>query len=336
MHFNIIVGNHGELETLEPLAPLVNYVRSTLSVCGHSAAIVQQGLHSSAINLFLEHFPDVDSWLPRLRTLKQKHGLRIGVIATELMVGNTIPYARNGIYTVGPLAKDEYIERRVAGFNAVLPEVDFLWSFFRRTADEYKSRCKRSWYFPVGHVHSHPPELRTCVKDIDIAFFGTMTPHRLAILRQFARIGSLNTAFVGRQPDPGATTGIASSGFAPSYMLSSILDRARIGLNLTLCSADEADRGIDPRFASCTRVTEMLEHDVCIVSEEIPHDNPYRDYMVSAEAADLAEVCLELIQSGEWRSRGPDCGSRFRDKMDVRKICAPVIEETLDALAAPG
>jgi hypothetical protein len=271
-----------------------------------------------------------------LRALKQKHRLRIGVIATELLLQNTIPYAKHGIYNGDPDGKDEYIERRIAGFNAVLPEVDFLWSLFRRTADEYKSRCRLSWYFPVGHVHLHPSEFRKSVKDIDVVFFGMMTPHRLAILEKFSVDNSLNTAFVGLYPDPGSTPSFVSSGFVPSYMLSSILDRAKIGLNLTLCSAEESQLGIDPRFVSCMRVTKMLEHDVCIVSEEIPHDNPYAGYMISAAASQLPEVCLRLLRSGEWRHRGPQAAARFRDEMHVKKICAPVIDETVHALAASG
>lgn len=334
MHFNIVVGNHGDLDKLEPLAPLVNYVRSTLSVCGHTVTIVHNGLFKDAINLFLENFPDSDIWPAKLRGWKRKHGLKIGVIATELLLQNTIPYAQHGIYTKDPNEKGEYIQRRIAGFNAVVPEVDFLWSFLQRTADEYKSRCKISRFFPVGHVRYNPPQYPMPVKDIDVVFFGTMTPHRLSILEKFSARNSMNTVFVGRHPYPESSTALVSPGFYPSYMLASILDRAKLGLNLTLCSTNESTSGIDPRFVSCARVSEMLEHDVCIVSEEIPCDNPYSEFMISSAVPDLPDVCLRLLRSGEWRDHGLRAAARFRDQMDVKKICAPVIDETINALAA--
>lgn len=336
MWFNILVGNHGDIGDLEPLAPLVNYVRSALSACGHAVTVVQSALNRDAINLFLENFPNPRGWSERIHDLRQRHGHRIGVIATELVVNNTIPYARHGILLrAGQDEKDLYVQRRIEGLNAVAPEVDFMWSFFQRTAEEYRSRCRISRFFPVGHVFQLPGKVRESPKDIDIAFFGTMTPHRISVLEKLAAHENLNLAFVGRAAAPEHVPGFAVTGFMPSYIIASILDRAKIGLNLTLSAVDESPPHIDPRFVSCTRVVEMLEREVCVVSEEIPLDNPYRDFMVSSPLEGLTEACLRLLGTGEWRERGRQSAARFREDMHVTRVCAPVIDQTLEALAAP-
>ena len=118
----------------------------------------------------------------------------------------------------------------------------------------------------------------------------------------------------------------------PQCLLSSLLDRAKIGLNLTLSARNETPDGVDPRFASCLRITEMLDRNICVVSEEIPLDNPYADYMVTTPLERLASTCKELLDSGRWREAGRSSAAAFRRKMDVTRVCGPVIERTLRAL----
>ncbi len=333
MLFNILVGNHGaSFHSLQLLGPLVNYVRSTLSICGHGVTIARSAWSDDAVNLLFEHFPDPRFWANEIRRARREQGCIVGVVATELLVNNTIPYAKNGIHSSEIASQDEreqenYIRKRIEGLNAVAPEVNFLWSFLERTAHEFESRCGLSRFFPVGHAVGLPRESRQSPKDIDVAFFGTLTPHRAAILEKMARNGNLNIVTVGRG---------TPAGVLPDYMIASLLDRAKIGLNLTLSAIDESPPDLDPRFASCIRVVQMLEHDVCVVSEDIPLDNPYQDYMCSSPLEGLMETCLQLLKTGEWRERGLQRAARFREKMDVRKVCAPVINETLAALAATG
>lgn len=335
MWFNVLVGNHGGLDYLEFLAPLVNYFRATLSTCGHSVTVVPDQWHAGAVNLLFENFPDSRYWVNQIRSVRREHGFKVGVIATEVFVGNSIPYADSGIFFADDQDEREkatYIRNRNEGFGAVASEVDFVWSMIGRTAREIESRCKISRFFPMGHVDGLPGAQRRAPKDIDIAFFGTITPHRAAVLKDLCRDQGLNIMTVGRCAAPGFMP--TYPGFVPSYLVASILDRAKIGLNLTLCAAGEPASGVDPRFVSCVRVVEMLERDVCVVSEEIPLDNPYQDYMVSAPLENLAGACLRLLRTGEWRERGLQSAARFRAQMDVTKVCAPVIAQTLQMLDA--
>ena len=330
MLFNILVGNHGtSFHSLQLLGPLVNYVRAALSVCGHEVTVSRSTWSEDAVNLLFEHFPDPQFWAGEIRNARRRDCV-VGVVATELLIGDTIPYAKNGIHVADISGQDErahalYIRKRIEGLNAVAPEVNFLWSFLERTAREYESRCALSRFFPVGHTVALPRESRQAPKDIDVAFFGTVTPHRASVLEKLSRSQDLNVVAVGRG---------TPAGVLPDYMVASLLDRARIGLNLTLSAVDESPPGLDPRFASCIRVVQMLERDLCVVSEEIPLDNPYRDFMCSSPLEALTETCARLIRTGEWRDRGMRSAARFREEMHVSRVCAPVIDETLAAVDA--
>jgi hypothetical protein len=328
--FNILVGNHGtSFHSLQLLGPLVNYVREALSLCGHEVTVARSTWNEDAVNLLFEHFPDSQFWAGEIRNARRERDCVVGVVATELLVDNTIPYAKNGIHAADIPGQDEsaqalYIQKRIEGLNAVAPEVNFLWSFLERTAREYEPRCALSRFFPVGHAVGLPRESRQAPKDIDVAFFGTLTPHRASILEKLARQG-LGVVAVGRG---------TPAGVVPDYIVASLLDRARIGLNLTLSAVGESPPGLDPRFASCIRVVQMLERDLCVVSEEIPLDNPYKDYMCSSPLETLAETCARLLKTGEWRERGMQSAARFREQMHVARVCAPVIDETLAAVDA--
>jgi hypothetical protein len=328
--FNILVGNHGSsFHSLQLLGPLVNYVRSTLSLCGHDVTVARSTWNEDAVNLLFEHFPDPQFWTGEIRNARRDRGCVVGVVATELLVGNTIPYAKNGIRASDIAGQDEraqalYIQKRIEGLNAVAPEADFLWSFLERTAREYQPRCAQSRFFPVGYTAGPPRETRLAPKDIDVAFFGTLTPHRDSVLKKMASQG-LNVVAVG-QGTP--------AGVVPDYIVASLLDRARIGLNLTLSAVGESPPGLDPRFASCIRVVQMLERELCVVSEDIPLDNPYQDFMRSSPLEALAETCARLLDTGEWREHGMQSAALFREQMHAGRICAPVISETLKTLDA--
>ena len=327
MQFNILIGNHGTaFHSLQLLGPLVNYVRATLSLCGHEVTVARDTWDEDAVNLLFEHFPDPGFWKNEIRRVRRDQGCAVGIVATELMIGNAIPYGKLGINSANHSSderqQEAYLARRMDGFHAVLPEASFLWSFIERTAREYAPRARMSHFFPVGHAAGVPADERRAPRDIDVAFYGSMTPHRIAVLKEMAQRGNLNVVAVGRG---------TPAGVLPDYVVASLLERAKIGLNLTLSSVAESP-GSDPRFASCIRVAHMLERDLCVVSEEIPLDNPYKPYMVSSPLEGLADACLRLLKSGEWRERGRQAGARFREEMDVRKVCKPAIDQTLAAL----
>jgi hypothetical protein len=316
MWFNLVMKNHGATAAGEYLAPLTDYMRGTLGRCGHETTIVQDEIYPNAINLFFEYFPE-PAFIQHVLDLRRTHALRVGVIATELMVGGTIPYGKHGMLWDGD--KETFFRKRVAGFDTFARGVDFVWSWLERTAHEYRDCSPVSRFFPVGHVFENPRSSRLSPKDIDVIFFGTRTPHRTCVLESFLAQG-IKVLCVGR----GFPVGYLSKSY-----LNSLMDRAKIGLNLNLHAEDDTVDGIDPRFASCMRITEMLERELCIVSEEIPLDNPYRDHMISDSPDRLATACKTLLSAGGWREAGEIAATKFRTSMNVVDICKPVIDYTL-------
>ena len=315
MWFNLATSNHAP-DMQESLAPLVDYTRGMLQACGHEVTISPDLIFRDAINLYFEHFLDGPGNVQQLRHVRAQ-GCRVGVIATELMVQGTIPYAKHGMqYLPGVL------ERRMDGFHAVLPEIDFLWSFLERTADAYRPEIRNCEFLPFGCLDLVPEGMRRSPKQADIFFFGRVTPHRLAIVQKFV--------------DAGINIITAGDGFGgpkvPRYLIESYLDRARIGLNLTLHAFDDSAADADPRFASCARMVQMLERSVMVLSEEIPLDNPYREFCASAPVDGLVDLCRQLLAQDRWAIDGPRNAMRFHDQMNVRKVCAPVIARTLATL----
>jgi len=316
MWFNFVMRNHGATSAGEYLSPLTDYMRGTLGKCGHETTLVQDEIYPNAINVFFEYFPD-PVFVEQILDLRKSHALKIGVIATELMVGGTIPYGKHGMLWDGD--KEAFFRKRVAGFDRFARGVDFVWSWLERTAHEYRDCGSVSRFFPVGHVSACPGPLRRSPKDIDVIFFGTRTPHRTALLESF-HAQRIKVLCVGR----GFPVGYLSKSY-----LGSLMDRAKIGLNLNLHAEDDTVDGIDPRFASCMRITEMLERELCIVSEAIPLDNPYREFMRSDDPGCLAAACKELLSQDSWREAGELAAAKFRAQMDVVNVCKPVIDYTL-------
>src|SRR4051812_20405735 len=128
MWFNVVLENHGGATEVIALSPVVAYLRGMLSACGHEVTVVYDNIYPKAINLYLEHFVG-DAFAEKFRNLR-KNGVRIGVVATELIVSTgsrrTIPYAKHGItYGRSESEQASIIAQRIAGFERVLPEVDF-------------------------------------------------------------------------------------------------------------------------------------------------------------------------------------------------------------------
>ena len=55
MWFNIVVANHGGAAAIVGLNPLITYLRSLLSLCGHEVTAASNPSPRS-INLYLEYF----------------------------------------------------------------------------------------------------------------------------------------------------------------------------------------------------------------------------------------------------------------------------------------
>ncbi len=311
MNFNILTHNHGGAHLSVEI--LFQHIRDTLSLCGHEVSIATNRMTGDSLNLYLEYFPEKQDYASVFRKIRQDTGYRIGVITTEVVRNGEIPYAH--------LMTGD-VSRRLMNMELVAREVDFVWSLSEGTARDYESKTAISEFFPYGCTGLVDAERRRSRKDIDVFFFGGHTEHRERILQSLLDAG-IKVVAVG-DGFPG--------GSLPKYMIDSFMDRSKIGLNLTMLPKPQRPDESDPRFISATRVVRMLERELLVVSETIPGENPYRDYMISGEVEDLTAICKNIIDQGLWVEEGRARARRFQEQMDVRRICAPAIDRTLRRL----
>ncbi len=320
MWFNFVTANHGSLAALDRLKSITDYMRGVLSVCGHETTISFNDLDPNAINVFFEYFQD-QTMINQILNLKNK-GFRIGIVATELIINNNIPYGRNGIVYANNNANNEILNlSRIAGFNTLAKEVDFIWAFLEQTAHDYRVRTKFCEYFPVGHIPGVMTQRYKAPKDIDVLLFGKSTPHRDLVIQKIKNDG-VNVTCIGDG---------YRLGFIPENLLNSFLDRTKIGLNLTLHSERDTVNNIDPRFVSCMRVKELFDRNICVVSEDIPLNNPYKDFMVSVPIDMLGKVCYDILAKNTWATLGFRHAQGFSSDMDVIKLCSPIIQRTIES-----
>ncbi len=251
------------------------------------------------------------------------------------MIGGTIPWSLNGTMPERIEGYTAKLENRISGFHEFLPFVDFVWAFLKRTAETYASQVPIIDHFPLAYAKTGPEEVPVTFRaprDIDVLFSGSMTPYRKRILKTFEDRGINVFAF-----GPGT-----KMGKLPTPVYESYLDRAKIGLSLTFggpptgLSEDQAigleDKNTDLRFASCSRISEMLLRGVCVLSEEIPLDNPYADFMIQSPSDQMADLCATLLENDLWRSLGTVKSAAWRRHMNAIDLCKPVIDRTVEKL----
>jgi len=70
--FNLCLINLGQVSVAESLAPLINYMRQSLSKCGHEVTVSHEHLTQDGINLFFEgfHIPEFVDQLIQFKKIK--------------------------------------------------------------------------------------------------------------------------------------------------------------------------------------------------------------------------------------------------------------------------
>lgn len=314
--FNIVTANHDLTTASNSIEPLIEHLKATLSLCGYEVTVQHDKFNLDSINILIEHFLDGGAASATLRALRGA-GHKIGIVATELMLQNTIPYAQYGIG-----CEPKVLEMRMTGFEQAIKQADFVWALLQRTAAEYQQKVKVCHHFPYGSIGAVDQGQMQAPKDIDLLFFGKATPHRIAVIKSLQQKG-LQVVAVGQ--------GFTGSTPMWKIFIDSLIDRSKIALNLTLHAHTAAD-SVDPRFASCARIVHLLSRGCLVVSEEIPQDNPYSKYMLSSSIDSLPDVCSQYLQNSLWRAQAQELSQAFTQEMNVRRINTQVIKDTIDAL----
>lgn len=319
---NFLLHNHGPVRhSGAALEPLVNYFWRALGALGFDVTVADDKLEREAVNVYFEYFLD-ERLLHKLFAIKRNYGVRVGVVATELIVANDIPYLRDGGLHVDAgsgrqATTDESAQAsrlRVANLLTHARSFDFTWSLLDRTNALMQRHNPRSYLFPIGYLPPVRP-VAAVPKDIDVLFFGALTPRRAAFVEEIRR-ARLNVVCVGRNTE---------IGYVPEFILDSYIDRAKIVLNLTFADQMEGTEE-SPKFASCGRVPAALSRGALIVSEIIPQDNPYAPFMVSCERAGLPQRCADLVKTGQYADLAARNLRHFKDTMAAEIIDAPAAE----------
>ena len=315
MWFNILTHNHNKPNTL-----ILDYLRFSLASCGHEVTVTEKNIHSRAINIYIENFMGIEPWNLYLSKLLGD-GITLGLVNTELITKQGIPYGKYGI----PYA-EETLKIRENTLFELAPKFDFVWNFMERMNEIMKPIAKFSAYYPYGCIDIENDFKTRSPKDLDVLFFGKLTPHREQIIKNII--------------DQGIKIVCVGSGFpmgvVHNSVLNSLIDRSKIVLNLTLHEKEDTLASIDPRFTSAERVARTLERRVLVISEKIPNDNPYAPYMISVQVENIASACKAYLEGNNWRIAGTHNALEFSTKMQASKICDPVVQQTIKHLAKIG
>ncbi|MDQ2105264.1 hypothetical protein [Azospirillum isscasi] len=329
MLFNIVIYNHGlKREFSYLLEPLIDPLCRAIGKAGHDVLISFDQFHCGAINLLVEHFVTHRSILEDIVKAKNA-GAKIGVLATELIIDGEIPYAKGGISCLDRKGNaiieedfDNYIYNRIIGFSKVLQHADFAWSLFERTMPFCRKFCKNVQSLQYGYQEPFRP-VANIEKDIDVLFFGGATSYRKTVLQSIAEQGIGVLAVGGGFP----------TGRMPDILLDSLIDRSRIIVNLTLNGPPSGDDSIDSRIVSHTRVSTLLSRGACVISEEVPFDNPYWPYLINVEPSLIPIRCKQLLKSGKSQAIVRRNAERFKTEMDAGAIMVRVIRDTFHPAA---
>jgi len=308
------------------ISAALKYISEAISAAGHPVIISVGNIDPKAANIFMEDYytpADIDMMIGWKRA---NPDLKFGLMLQELYIDRQIPYLETGLFvssSVGATSSNDDpfapARQRIELMYRLAANCDFVWTFLERTAAEFRPICKNSFLFRYGFTYPVPTELRRAPKDIDVLFIGKATDHRRRIIAELGRRGVQVAAFGADFPN----------GYLPISVFDTMINRAKIGLNLCLTNNAEFSDGLDRRFSSCTRIPQFLDRALCLVSEDIPLDNPYRDVMVSAPLDDLADACLDQLQNDKWQLTAERQYTTYLATMDAAQLIGPVVEKTL-------
>jgi hypothetical protein len=324
MDFNIVLLDGGANPTPSlVLNQTTDLIQKSLSLCGHTTRISYSQFDKNCINLIFDNNYNKD-FIRYIVDLKRHENIKLGLYFGELYVNRHIPYALDGLADPrADLSTTLQLLRDRSEYTYYLASnVDFCWSAFERNAQEFQKYNAASFFFPNCHTQRIDPALRRSVKDIDVLFLGTATAHRSQWVT-FIEESGIAIKVYGK---------LFPNGFLPGALPGSTLNRTKIALNLSFANKIDPITHADIRFASCDRLLQFLERDICVVSEHIPFDNPYADFTINGATNELAEICRGLLISGEWESKGLDLAAKFRREFSAERLIAPIVTQTLNAI----
>ncbi|NNJ95508.1 MAG: hypothetical protein HKP57_12230 [Halobacteria archaeon] len=158
-----------------------------------------------------------------------------------------------------------------------------VWDYSRYNIEQLgKLGISNITHCPIGYSDVLQRIAPAPEKDIDVLFYGSINPRRLAILEALARADlRVETLFgvYGEQRD-------------------AVIARSRLVLNIHYYPA---------KIFEIVRISWLLANAVCVVSEDSPLDSALesvQDGIVQAPYDRLVDTCRKVIRNNRWETTG--------------------------------
>ena len=184
-----------------------------------------------------------------------------------------------------------------------------VWDYCERGVEEWKTHALAAKLVPVGYTPNLTRIPKSELEDIDVSFFGWLTPRRWRLAEDLQAVG-LKVHFSN------ATFGAARD---------EIICRSKICLNV---HHDQRTR------FEIVRVSYLLANSKCVVSEISEDQSLYPDLCPTVHYDKLVETCRELVFDDTRRRLIESQGFEAIRKQDYKKMLAHAIFPGRKAYAA--
>lgn len=154
---------------------------------------------------------------------------------------------------------------------------------------------------PLGFSESFPKVTLKPERDIDVLFFGSMSPRRAKVLRECSARGLKVQALFG----------------VFGKELESYVARAKVVLNVHYYT--------EPACFEYARVVPLLHSGVCVVTEDSPEENLIGH---SASYEDLADECAYVVKHNYFRRSG-EIDKDFLEETSMSENLTKALKEVL-------
>ncbi|MEO5373742.1 MAG: hypothetical protein H7840_05615 [Alphaproteobacteria bacterium] len=290
MKFSIFLGNH-DRQQFDLLRDMVMTFRYGLEELGHSVVISDYTLFHDRMNLIFEDFGETFN----AKFIGPNRDVPYGIICTE-------PFDGERLITYGT---HPY---RTQGFLAAARDARFLWCFLDGSTEIYRSAIANGQchYVPLGYVEklAETRHLPMAERDIDILFFGRVTPYREAVLDELAARGC----------------GVmATNRSAQVFVRNAFIERSKLNLAMKL---DETWEHTSPG-----RLSYLVINGQPTLAERCRFADPVEGYVFPTSHALIVERCLEILGNIEENAiLARKLAERFKVERRMAAFLAPAID----------
>ena len=249
-----------------------------------------------------------DLGIPCIRTENEFVDGAINVVIGSVMfVSEQVAAALKGkpyvLYQMEQLAADRGHLPNFPGYVGLMRDALCVWDYSLSNIEQLAQMgITRVAHVPAGFHSALEVLAHDQPKDIEVLFYGALTPRREHIIRALRDRGVSAEALFGMYGDA----------------RNSIIARAKILLNLHAVEIDTLEE---------IRLSYLLANR-CFVISELSDHNPYGDGVVFRPYDQLVETCVHYLQAGdEVRQEIANCGYQAIRKLDYTEFVRKAVQK---------